>query len=1268
MTRYTLQTTATRKTNIQTINHQTNRSTNQQSHQLNNKLSSLSTRQLTASNQATKQPTNKKQNNKATKLNKKRGANAAQGPGVSDVYSILDMPRTNKHWCRENSSKSKGFATWTRNLREKQKLRLSSWDRRSRERSASSSCRKPTPMTTLKTGRCMRQWTRKPPECLETDDEEDDEDEGDDEEADEGEGPVADAGPASGWVEKLDRDEMELDECKKLYLIIKRADKAWKRDFITEKGFDAISSTLLKQKKKPEVTLEIMSCLESYLDETEWLMDLLSTPNLLPNLVSLFQSKNKPLRNKALELLSIVCWLAKEGRESVLDALESRVDPHSKFHGLTSLVSTLREQSIDKDGNVQCNDMILINSLINSSEVLEERIHLRTRLNDLGLENLLEELTNDVDSMKEEQGRLLQAQLEIYDGGLLKDSRATSMNDVDLSNPDDLFFFLKDTAREDGNLEMLMSILQNLVTIQGGDRGYPIWKRTQHIVAMATKQESGEDGEVNYEALKAALEKKEQEEGAESKAEVEQLKARLEQQRAELHKLRMLSKYTDELKVKFAHVTAVNTQLKAKVKQGGPPLSEAELAALGDGGMDALTKSQDVSDDEMNKLMLGLSAEQKAILERLQAQVTRLSSALVMMSLEGGSISIDGGGGGGPPGAPAVPGAPPPPVPGAPPPPAPPLGAIPGAPPPPPGAPPIPGAPGAPALMEEKKGPPLKKKRLIKPTRPLKKFHWATVPPKEVHEEVHETMWMNVDEEDLVTKLLEGEFKEDAQMFEELFAAKETKKMGRRRGDDGEEDGGEEGAEGGKPKKKKAEVVKLIDEKRSYACDITLARFRMANEHIRDSILGMDFDALDPEKIAQLIKIVPTAEDVAAVKQYTGDRGLLGTTEQFTACVGEIPRLLPRLELSLFKLQYKKEAEDVASKIDLIEQTLKSLREAKNLHELFRIILAFGNYMNGGNSKGQAYGFKLQTLQMLKNNKSSDNKTDMLSFLVKWLQDHTAQFPTTLNFVDEIAPCKNAARIEQKDLFSLVSKMNVRLRQLETELKVKPTDVIVDRFLPVMREFYQDAHKQALSFQSRLDDAAEEYQRLLIFYGEIGKESMEWHEFFLQFDQFAAAFQHAIKKVEEDKVKAAREEKRRKWLEEQKQKREEGKKDKHGKKKKKKKEKKEKLIDSVRKTLQETNEQDSILDKIQEIRKQKGEDEKRRKQKKKGRIEKDKRLQIRSVLGMGDVEKAARKKKKKEKKVPEVGEMPKCKECACSEFRVHPFKPNFCQQCFHNHI
>lgn len=64
------------------------------------------------------------------------------------------------------------------------------------------------------------------------------------------------------------------------------------------------------------------------------------------------------------------------------------------------------------------------------------------------------------------------------------------------------------------------------------------------------------------------------------------------------------------------------------------------------------------------------------------------------------------------------------------------------------------------------------------------------------------------------------------------------------------------------------------------------------------------------------------------------------------------------------------------------------MMSSQSLKRLFGLILALGNYMNGGNrQRGQADGFGLEILPKLKDVKSSQSSFTLLHFIVvKYIQ------------------------------------------------------------------------------------------------------------------------------------------------------------------------------------------------------------------------------------------------------------------------------------------
>ena len=61
---------------------------------------------------------------------------------------------------------------------------------------------------------------------------------------------------------------------------------------------------------------------------------------------------------------------------------------------------------------------------------------------------------------------------------------------------------------------------------------------------------------------------------------------------------------------------------------------------------------------------------------------------------------------------------------------------------------------------------------------------------------------------------------------------------------------------------------------------------------------------------------------------------------------------------------------------------LQMLMTGDKIKTILGLILAIGNYMNGGTSRGQADGFGLEILAKLKDVKSKDNSQNLLQYVV----------------------------------------------------------------------------------------------------------------------------------------------------------------------------------------------------------------------------------------------------------------------------------------------
>ena len=186
----------------------------------------------------------------------------------------------------------------------------------------------------------------------------------------------------------------------------------------------------------------------------------------------------------------------------------------------------------------------------------------------------------------------------------------------------------------------------------------------------------------------------------------------------------------------------------------------------------------------------------------------------------------------------------------------------------------------------------------------------------------------------------------------------------------------------------KAEILHLVDTKRSNAVDIGLSRFKMTHEQIRDAIWDLDSAQLTLERTQTLVKLIPTQEEMEQLKDHEADIQTLGNTERFFLTVGSIPKLEARLKAFAFKQDWEEIVSGSEANVNLLDRCCVKLRSSKPLHETLETILAIGNYLNGGTAKGAQWGFRLNTLSKVLFSCCNPFSSFMLFFLFwcSWME------------------------------------------------------------------------------------------------------------------------------------------------------------------------------------------------------------------------------------------------------------------------------------------
>ena len=88
-------------------------------------------------------------------------------------------------------------------------------------------------------------------------------------------------------------------------------------------------------------------------------------------------------------------------------------------------------------------------------------------------------------------------------------------------------------------------------------------------------------------------------------------------------------------------------------------------------------------------------------------------------------------------------------------------------------------------------------------------------------------------------------------------------------------------------------------------------------------------------------------------------------TEQFFWEVSPVPRMSERLKCVLTTFTFNEAIGIVREKQKIVQNAISIIKTSSKFTSVITIVLALGNYLNGGTKKGGAHGFMLKDLEKL---------------------------------------------------------------------------------------------------------------------------------------------------------------------------------------------------------------------------------------------------------------------------------------------------------------
>ncbi|MGH0165968.1 UNVERIFIED_CONTAM: hypothetical protein FKN15_050262 [Acipenser sinensis] len=276
-------------------------------------------------------------------------------------------------------------------------------------------------------------------------------------------------------------------------------------------------------------------------------------------------------------------------------------------------------------------------------------------------------------------------------------------------------------------------------------------------------------------------------------------------------------------------------------------------------------------------------------------------------------------------------------------------------------------------------------------------------------------------------------------------------------------------------------------------------------------------------KMLELLKFVPEKSDIDLLEEHKHELDRMAKADRFLYEMSRINHYQQRLQSLYFKKKFAERVGEVKPKVEALRVASKEVLQSRNFKQLLEVVLAFGNYMNKG-QRGNAYGFKVSSLNKIADTKSSiDKNITLLHYLITILEK---KYPKVVAFHEDLQNVPIAAKVNMTELDKEISNLRSGLKNVESELEFQKSKSSQsgDKFVSVVSQFITVASFSFSDVEDSLTEAKELFYRAVKHFGEDANK-MQPDEFFGIFDQFLQSFSEA--KQENENMRRRKEEEER---------------------------------------------------------------------------------------------------------------------------------------------
>lgn len=188
----------------------------------------------------------------------------------------------------------------------------------------------------------------------------------------------------------------------------------------------------------------------------------------------------------------------------------------------------------------------------------------------------------------------------------------------------------------------------------------------------------------------------------------------------------------------------------------------------------------------------------------------------------------------------------------------------------------------------------------------------------------------------------------------------------------------------------------------------------------------------------------------------------LALPEQYMWVIGHLPAYQQRMDCWMFIRTYDERQGSYRDALEEFDKITECFRDSETLPKLLGLLLATGNYLNGGTQRGQADGFDFETILKLESVKDATNK-DLRHFVFDYFVHHLVR----------------ESEVLLQDLACVFSNINRRI--------VKDSDGI-EKLNKSARYAYEDFDSCVVALKAELDERFETMQMIMQYFDDPADE------------------------------------------------------------------------------------------------------------------------------------------------------------------------------------